>query len=448
MEGKRLLEEFFDAYLVRRDLESSMALVSDQVMSVGTGVQEIARNKAELRELLEREFLMMGAPMKYEIQEYYQTEYGKGLVGVLCHMTVYAVAGAHEGVVLDTRLTAVLAEEDGQWKFVNFHMSVPERSQGEGEFFPLKYGHRSVGTISGQAGRKLVEMLLTMVPGGIMGGYLEKGFPLYVINDTMLRYLGYTYEELVQQTDEEMIRIIAPEDREWVEREILDSVKDRGEYEVQYRVVRKDGTYMWMLDKGNEVITEDGRRAIISVMLDISKNMCIQEQLRKESMEDGLTKILNRRGGIHFIKKSFAEKDTGTLMLLDIDNFKSLNDTYGHLAGDEVLVSLADILKRSTRKGDVVSRMGGDEFLVYLSGCTKKEIVRERVESIGRQFLEAGRKYELSRVSVSTGIAAREQGERFEELYQKADRAMYLAKKQKKGGYAFASDGEETGRLL
>ena len=94
-----------------------------------------------------------------------------------------------------------------------------------------------------------------------------------MINDTMLRYLGYTYDELVRETNEEMIRIIAPEDREWVEKEIFDSMERTGEYEVQYRVVRKDGSYLWMLDKGNEVITEDGRRAMISVMLDISESV-------------------------------------------------------------------------------------------------------------------------------------------------------------------------------
>ena len=86
--------------------------------------------------------------------------------------------------------------------------------------------------------------MLSMLPGGIMGGYLEEGFPLYIINDTMLEYLGYTYEELIAETDEKMQRIIAPEDWDRVQKTIYDSIRKTGGYDVQYRVIRKDGTRM------------------------------------------------------------------------------------------------------------------------------------------------------------------------------------------------------------
>mgnify|MGYP005804609231 FL=1 len=191
-----------------------------------------------------------------------------------------------------------------------------------------------------------------MVPGGIMGAYLEEGLPLYVVNDTMLRYLGYTYEELVRDTDEEMIRIIAPEDRERVMREILQSVEESGEYEVQYRAVRKDGSYLWIFDKGNVVRTEGGRRAIISVMLDNSKNMLLQEKLKREAMEDELTRIFNRKGAVRLIREAFSEKKTGTVLLMAIDNFKLVNDNYGHLARYQLLIARAPILKWHTRKAD------------------------------------------------------------------------------------------------
>lgn len=277
-----------------------------------------------------------------------------------------------------------------------------------------------------------------------MGGYLEKGFPLYVINDTMLRYLGYTYEELVRETNEEMVRVIAPEDRERVEREIFDSVGRTGMYEVQYQIVRRDGTRVWMLDRGNEVVTEDGRRAIISLMIDISESMDIQEKLKREAQEDELTRILNRKGAIHFIEKALKSQADGTLLLMDIDNFKRVNDNYGHMAGDRVLVELAQILQKSTRKGDVVARLGGDEFLVYINGCSILEIVSRRVETIGKLFGQAVESYPLAEMSVSTGIAVKEDGSTFEQLYREADAALYQVKNQKKGGYAFWKDEQET----
>ena len=101
----------------------------------------------------------------------------------------------------------------------------------------------------------------------------------------MLEYLGYTYEELIAETDEKMQRIIAPEDWDRVQKTIYDSIRKTGGYDVQYRVIRKDGTRMWVDDKGHEIITEDGRRAMISIMLDINETMRRQERLKQETMK-------------------------------------------------------------------------------------------------------------------------------------------------------------------
>ena len=245
-------------------------------------------------------------------------------------------------------------------------------------------------------------------PGGIIGAFLEKGFPLYIINDEMLDYLGYTYEELRANTGEMVIETIAPEDRERVEQKVLHDVQEKGEYEIQYRVLKKNGEKKWVYDKGRKIVTEEGRSAIIGVVIDISKSMERQEMLQKEAEQDSLTGILNRKAAVRLIKKSFQEKEDGVLFMMDIDNFKKLNDTYGHLAGDEVLIGFADILRRNSRSDDICARLGGDEFLVYFPGLKKKETAVERAEMIARQFLEKnGKNYEDVEISVSIGIVMR-----------------------------------------
>ena len=285
------------------------------------------------------------------------------------------------------------------------------------------------------ASKKLIETMLSMLPGGIMGGYLEKGFPLYIINDTMLNYLGYTYDELVENTGEEMQKIIAPEDWERVERTIYESIEKTGEYDVQYRIIRKDGTRLWVDDKGHEITTEDGRKAMISVMLDISENIKLQDELRKEAMEDSLTGLLNRKGAIFYIEQSLLKNHPGAMFLLDIDNFKQLNDTYGHQAGDQVLRILGKILKSNSREGDVSARIGGDEFILFLPGCTRQDILNKRADRICSDFRKTGSVYNDVELSISIGIAVSDDAHDFDQLFKLADKRLYAVKKNGKDNF-------------
>ena len=145
---------------------------------------------------------------------------------------------------------------------------------------------------------------------------------------------------------------------------------------------------MWVVDKGRKIVTEEGRDAIISVVIDISKSMKRQEMLQKEADHDALTGILNRKAAIRLIEASFEQDRDGVLFVMDIDDFKLLNDTWGHRAGDQVLTGFADILKKNSRTDDVCARLGGDEFLVYFPGLDREKTAAERAEMIRRQFRE------------------------------------------------------------
>ena len=435
MAVKELLTRFFDAYLVRRDLESAMACLSDGVISLGTGAQEIALDKGGLRKLMLKEFAEIPDGFRYEISKYCERQYREGLSGVFCNMTTTMSDGSGGELSFQTRLTMTAAKLDGEWRILNLHMSTPSDQQEGEEFFPIKYGRRAIGKLDATAGRKLIELMFSMLPGGIMGGYLEKGLPLYIINDTMLDYLGYTYEELVEATGEEMQKVIAPEDWDRVKTEIFSGIEKNGEYDVRYRVVRKDGTRLWVNDKGREIITEDGRRAMVSVMLDISEGVRIQEKLKKEVMEDPLTGILNRKGAVSRIGDCLMHHEPGAMLMLDIDNFKHLNDTYGHQTGDQVLVLLADLMRKNIRANDVIARIGGDEFILFLPGCIQEEILRKKADRICSEFCREGKKYDKVRLSVSIGIAVGDGNSDFDQLLKKADDKLYEVKKNGKGNF-------------
>ncbi len=433
-----LLTQFFDAYLVKRNLEEALSFLSDQVVSLGTGAQEVALNKAELRELMIHEFESIPGGFRYEISQYHENFYTEDVCGVYC--SVRTSMPDEEGMELSfqTRLTMNAVRMEGQWKIICLHMSAPSDQQEGEEFFPIQYGRQAVGKLDASASKKLVEIMLSMLPGGIMGGYLEPGFPLYIINDTMLNYLGYTYEELVEETGEQMQKVIAPEDWDRVEQTIYESIRKTGGYDVQYRIVRKDGTRLWVDDKGHEITTEDGRKAMISVMLDINDSVELQERLRQEAMEDALTGLLNRKGADTRMEELMAECLPGTLLLMDIDNFKQLNDTYGHPAGDRVLCLLAEIMRKNSRERDIVARVGGDEFILFLPGCTQEEVLRKRADRICSMFQAAGARYSQVELSVSIGIAVSSGEETFEQLIQIADERLYAVKKSGKGNFQYS----------
>lgn len=436
---RELMEKFFRAYMNERNLEKTLELVSDKIVSLGTGVQEVARNKEEFRQLLSEEFSVSPDPVFFLIDEYKEAAVHPEACSVFCYVTAKAKAENGEFISFRTRLTATCCKENGAWKILSLHMSIPTDLQEEEEFFPLKYGHEVIKKLSSQSNRELIRLMTNTFPGGIIGGYLEEGFPLYIINDEMLEYLGETYEEMIRRTGEKVIETIAPEDRERVETYVLDEIRRKGGYEVQYRLLKGNGERMWVLDKGRKVITDEGRAAIVSVVIDISESIRRQEKLRKEAEQDSLTGILNRKEAIRRMEKSFEEKPEGVLFVMDIDNFKMLNDSLGHLEGDQMLIEFSKILRRCSRSDDICARLGGDEFLVYFPGFASREKAAERAREIQEQFVVyAEEKYRELDLSVSIGIVLRVGCGNFESLYRSADGALYQAKREEKGSYVFA----------
>lgn len=323
----------------------------------------------------------------------------------------------------------------GGWKILNLYMSKPVGRCQEEKLLTLDFGYRMEADGGSVVSRELLELLSDVCPGGLWGAYLEPGFPLYLINDEMLGYLGYTYQEFVEATGMLVMNNVVPEDRERVEREILEQLQNKKNYELRYRCWTKSGSVLWMFSRGRKVMTSEGRPVIIGMVLDISKDIALHENLRKEAATDALTKIYNRREALKRIELFFEQYQNGTLFIIDIDNFKALNDTYGHPAGDEVLVALAEMLKRSVRCQDVVARLGGDEFLVYFPSMGEQAAICAKAQMLQEKFASLSEKYGISDLHISIGASMHRKGECFEELYRRADEALYKVKHTMKGGF-------------
>ena len=180
----------------------------------------------------------------------------------------------------------------------------------------------------------------------------------------------------------------------------------------------------------------------------VSNNRMI-ENLTKEAEHDKLTGFLNKASGTRKITELCSSK-IGVLLVMDIDSFKLVNDLYGHEMGDKVLISFADIVRKNTRADDVVSRVGGDEFLAFLPDIKEEKTASAIIKRLNDQFVAKtkslmGENHDIP-IGISVGGAlAPVHSVNFEILFQYADQTMYKVKKNGKHGFAmYDSVSNET----
>ena len=193
----------------------------------------------------------------------------------------------------------------------------------------------------------------------------------------------------------------------------------------------------------------DSRKKVqgaVLVFQDITERKKLEDQLVQMAKYDSLTGLANRTLFMEFLNTSLArserrEKSTAVLFL-DLDHFKEINDTLGHDAGDQLLVSVAKRVQGCVREGDMVARLGGDEFAIVLDDVADPNDARQIAEKILadlQQPHDLGQ--EQRQVGTSIGIAAfPESGKAADELIKAADEAMYVAKKGGRNDYRLHSD--------
>jgi diguanylate cyclase (GGDEF)-like protein len=177
---------------------------------------------------------------------------------------------------------------------------------------------------------------------------------------------------------------------------------------------------------------------------DITERKKVEEDVWYQAHHDGLTDLVNRSLFLrllnHHLELAGRNNEAMTVLFVDLDGFKDVNDTYGHSFGDLLLRGVADRLRTSVRKSDVVARFGGDEFVILLFDVESSEqvgmLAEGIVKALSQPFELGGRSV---KVSASVGIALRRDGESSaEDMVVRADQAMYAAKLAGKGCHRFA----------
>ena len=282
--------------------------------------------------------------------------------------------------------------------------------------------------------KRNTEQVIKAAPIGICittpSGHLE------MVNPAYCKFYGYKQEELLGQH----FTIVVPHEN----RARLSALHDnfiRGienqELHQEWDVINKNGERRTIISKAALVEAEDGEPRKVTFIIDITQRKQLEERLKQANERldhiahhDELTGLLNRRAGLQRldeeIKRCERYDSLFSVAIYDLDNFKSINDTYGHATGDSVLKQTTALVSDALRDTDIHVRLGGEEFLVMMLGVNAEEAYQgmERVRETIAQT--AFTEHQLT-VTLSAGIAACEEssGKR---LLERADKAMYQAK--------------------
>ncbi|AFZ33024.1 diguanylate cyclase/phosphodiesterase with PAS/PAC and MHYT sensor(s) [Gloeocapsa sp. PCC 7428] len=261
------------------------------------------------------------------------------------------------------------------------------------------------------------------------------------VNNFAAEYLGYDKQELIGQP---ALVTVYEGDRDWMQEWMASIFREKiTSSEVELRKVRKDGSVLWVRERNQLVIDNEGEPIELhAICRDITERKQAEEELLQNAFHDVLTGLPNRALFLDRLEQAIQHakrypKYLFAVLFLDLDRFKVINDSLGHLLGDKLLIAIATRLQGCVRPTDTVARLGGDEFTILLDGIQDASDtirVAERIE----QALTSPFEIEEQQIftSASIGIALSSTNyDQPEALLRNADIAMYRAKNQGAGRY-------------
>ena len=294
--------------------------------------------------------------------------------------------------------------------------------------------------------------LMNRIPGAFFV-FDRHTYKFVFVSDGLLNLFGMSEKAFLDKYYNSFEMFMYKEDRKLV-KEMIEGQFDFEDYcEANFRVksILEDEKYM--IFQGRLVVENDGSENVYALLFDVTEmvvsqkeisrmnqdlyNQSTQEKVRHAQMSrkaqmDGLTGILNKTAATETITDYINESEKDqmhAMLMIDCDNFKHVNDNYGHAIGDEVLKYFSSIMKRTFRDSDIKGRFGGDEFIVLMKNTTSEATAlraKQLNEAIKKPYVKDGREINIS-CSIGVSFYPKD-GNNFETLFNAADDALYKAK--------------------
>ncbi|MFQ5587458.1 MAG: putative bifunctional diguanylate cyclase/phosphodiesterase [Nitrospiria bacterium] len=262
-------------------------------------------------------------------------------------------------------------------------------------------------------------------------------------SDALYQLLGARPEE-TDPSEELILNTIHPEDRAVVQSAHNKAIAENKPYEITFRIIRKHGEPSLVRARGKICLDENGHPAeLVETLQVIDEHQYTEKSFAHRAYLDPLTGLPNRQGFYDRLDKTIQrakrEKSNFALLYIDLDDFKNVNETKGHAAGDRLLQEMAGRMRECARSGDPLSRLSGDEFTLVLEKLPHEKgaasAAKRIIDTLSKPFHYQGKEIDST---VSIGISVYpENGTTAEDLLQNADAAMSHAKKTGKNAFRF-----------
>lgn len=565
--------ELLSLYFEKRDMATLSRHMEEHTSWIGTGKDELCRNFVEAKDALlaeiaeyEGEFTLVDTKLSFIPFA------GSGAV---VYGMVRAIPTDRTLSDENIRFSAMVVQTENGPKLAHIHFSHADMAQEPGGYFVKKSAQTDNQSLREELNirERQLANLTKNIPGGAHQCADDSNLTLLSMSDGFLSMFGYTKEEIETEFEGKFINMVYPGDRAEMIKTTYAQLENGADIELEYRVLRKKGQPVWVLDKGRLIDDGNGGQCFYCILLDITQRKGQEEELRlslerhkvildqasdiifewdilRDTLEfspnwkkrfgyEAIDKKISGRiplsenihpedmlafvqimkdtaAGIPYSEVEFRIRDvagnyywcrirataqynadgrpikavgvivdideekkqrqtlilqarydalTGiynkatinalveqrmecrhfpgngmpdyhALLIIDVDYFKAVNDNYGHLCGDAVLSDVAAALKGSVRSGDLVGRIGGDEYLVYLPEVTGKLSIHHKAEQIMQALSCIRPETGAAPITCSIGVAVLPRTHNnYEELYQAADRALYRRKKSGRDGF-------------
>ena len=461
---RELFNEYIEMYAARDDRLT--ARFSENFSGYPGSGNRLIHDREEWIRITRQDFAQVPGRIRIEMLDLALQDLADDVVVVTAFFHIHLPSGGHQLSREVARLVLIFRLEGAEWIIVHSGISIPYQSAQDGEVYPLNSLQEQNSTLQALVAERTRE--------------LHDSQALY-------RLLTEDAQDVLWRTDARLIvTYISPADErlrgfradEVVGRHVFDMFNDEGvavvkamiarraqeeasgtpvgflNFQVQHRC--KDGHLIW-----GEVLSKTDRNAqgeIIGyhgITREITERKRLEEQVRQLAFHDPLTHLANRRLMLEHVEQAMSASKRshhhGALLFLDLDNFKSLNDTHGHSVGDLLLIEVAERLKACVREADTVARFGGDEFVVLVCELDTKqhEAVAQAATIAEKIRTRLADPYVLHaaptapaiehRCTASIGVAVfHGRDESQNSVIDRADAAMYQAKEDGRNRIRFA----------